>query len=464
MAADVPAATLSPTVGSAERTHLNHAQMFAISSMWFALSVLWGSLLTVIIPIQVEDVLRRSGLTEGQVEAQKAGFLGIVVAVGAIAALVLPPIVGSISDRATHRMGRRRPYVIGGVAATVVGLFGMIAPPNLIVYSIFYLLVQIGSNTAVAAYQGLIPDMVPATQRGHASGWMGMMTILGNIVGLMLGIIALQRANANDYLSFGQQAFAYGAILAILVGFLAITYWGVRETPLPETPPPRTFIELLKDLWIDPKEHPDFAWVWFTRLLVTMGFNSVQFFLVYFLQDAVGIPRDKVQDYAGYAFLGLLLAGAIASIIGGRISDQRGRKPLIYLAGGVMSGAAMAFIAYMLLGNVALPGPFAIGGFNTVFYCGVAFGIGYGIYQSVDWALGTDVLPSGDAEAAKEMGVWHIALVLPQSLATLISGGLLTWTAGMGLPPNERYSLIFGIPILYFVLGTILVRNVRGAR
>jgi MFS family permease len=178
----------------------------------------------------------------------------------------------------------------------------------------------------------------------------------------------------------------------------------------------------------------------------------------------VGIGRDEVQNYAGYAFLGLLLAGAIASIIGGWLSDWHGRKPLIYLAGGVMSGAALAFIAYMVLNNAALPGPFAIGGFNTVFYCGVAFGIGYGIYQSVDWALGTDVLPSGDAEAAKEMGVWHIALVLPQSLATLISGGLLTWTAGMGLSSNERYSLIFGIPIIYFVLGTILVRNVRGAR
>jgi len=99
-----------------------------------------------------------------------------------------------------------------------------------------------------------------------------------------------------------------------------------------------------------------------------------------------------------------------------------------------------------------------------VFYCGIGFGIGYGIYQAVDWALGTDVLPGGDESAAKDLGVWHIALVLPQSLATVLAGELLTATAAAGMSAGTRYSLVFAMSIFYFILGTILVRNVRGAR
>ena len=82
----------------------------------------------------------------------------------------------------------------------------------------------------------------------------------------------------------------------------------------------------------------------------------------------------------------------------------------------------------------------------------------------MDWALGTDVLPNKDTDAAKDLGVWHIAFVLPGSLATPLAGGLLTLAGSLGMDAASRYSLVFIMSILYFVLGTVLVRNVRKAR
>lgn len=51
-------------------------------------------------------------------------------------------------------------------------------------------------------------------------------------------------------------------------------------------------------------------------------------------------------------------------------------------------------------------------------------GIGFGAFQSVDFALVMDVLPE-EQEKAKDIAVWHQALVLPQALATPIGGLVL---------------------------------------
>jgi len=72
-----------------------------------------------------------------------------------------------------------------------------------------------------------------------------------------------------------------------------------------------------------------------------------------------------------------------------------------------------------------------------VLHCGIAFGLGYGIYQAVDWALGTDVLPHKD-QPAKDLGVWHISWVLPQSLATIIVIGRPYDSRRSGPGPSAR--------------------------
>lgn len=39
---------------------------------------------------------------------------------GPVTGLLVQPVVGTFSDRCRHRLGRRRPYIIGGLIATVV--------------------------------------------------------------------------------------------------------------------------------------------------------------------------------------------------------------------------------------------------------------------------------------------------------------------------------------------------------
>ncbi|QTR04583.1 MFS transporter, partial [Saccharothrix algeriensis] len=45
----------------------------------------------------------------------KERSLGLIVALGALVAVVANPLFGRLSDRTTSRFGRRRPWLIGGV-------------------------------------------------------------------------------------------------------------------------------------------------------------------------------------------------------------------------------------------------------------------------------------------------------------------------------------------------------------
>lgn len=409
-----------------------------MSLYWLAVNLHWSALLIAIIPRQVARMS-----PEGH-----AWLLSIILGSGAVVALVLPPFIGSYSDRCAHRWGRRRPFMVTG---TAVNLFGLAAlwlggeRGSVALYLLGYAVVQLGSNFATSAYAGVIPDIVPREQRGIASGWMAAMTQTGNILGAIGGGMLIQRDLAG---------WAYLTIGAVLVSLLVVTALAVREEPLREPPPRPRMIEVLRSLWIDPRKHPDFAWVWITRFLFTAGMWMVQPYMQYYLRDVIGSPRPA--EDAGRIIAVALVGAAVTGVLGGSVSDRIGRKRVVYAANGLMAAISIVFILVRSM--------------EAVYLTAVCYGLAFGAYYSVDWALGCDVLPRKE-EAGKDMGVWHIAMVLPQTLAPFLSGRILTM-AGTRMEPGwtEQHYLLGGYIGLFvcasilLALSALLIRNVRGVR
>jgi MFS family permease len=437
---------------------------FAISAYWFATNFLWGALLVIMLPKEIKMLF-----PEYRVPA-----LGYLFAFGAVVALFVPLIVGALSDRCMHRSGRRRPYIVGGVLINVVGLAlmwaavtfspvvhgdrndsaGKIAAtlfgsPTFLFFLLAYMVAQLGNNIASAAYSGIIPDLVPQDQRGTASGWMALMSQLGTLLGAVGSGILLGGA---------PEAIKYLVLSIVLTGVAAITIFGIRENPLPQKPDPISWSLYIRSLWIDPRRYPDFAWVWITRAFVMLGFYAVLPFINYYLIDVIRIPEKSVDQTASILIGVILITSSFSGVYGGVVSDRIGRKRVVYIANCTIAVMTIAFVFCT--------------SFWQVLIAGVFFGLGFGAYTSVDWALGTDVLPS-KKDAAKEMAVWHIAMTLPQSIAAPIAGFIIArfgFTVVHG--PEESivhytstgYGVTFALCAVLFGLGAFFLRNVRGVK
>lgn len=420
-------------IAMAEPRRLSLFSQIALSSYWLAYNFQWAALLAIVLPSQIAEIVGSE---------RKEVATGLVTAAGALLSLILTPVAGAISDRSRSRFGRRRPWVLVGTIATIAFLLALgtlESGANLGHYLLLYLALQIASNAAGGPYAALIPDLVPAPQRGAASGWMAIMTTVGTLAGVLAAGALTQ---PGHYLP---TAFTMAAVLSIATW---ITIAGVRETPRVPGGVDPPWRDLVRGFLPDRRAHRDFYWVLGTRTLVGMGIYSVFSFFQYFLADLVRVPDPERQ--ASYLIGVIIAAGLPTSLFAGVLSDRTGRKPLVYLSGAVMALASLAFIAAGASASMV-----------AIFAVAALFGVGYGAYQAVDWALAVDVLPPGE-NAAKDMGLWHVALVLPQVLAPALSGAVLAGMKPVSLLAG--YVTVFALTALWFVLGTVLVAKIKSAR
>src|SRR5436189_6032076 len=105
-------ASLSPPK-VAELRPVSLFEQININMFWIANNFHWQALLAIVIPSMVVKFLD---------PAQKDINLALVVIWGTLVAVAVNPLVGAISDYATFRMGRRRPFLIIGTIANVIVL------------------------------------------------------------------------------------------------------------------------------------------------------------------------------------------------------------------------------------------------------------------------------------------------------------------------------------------------------
>src|SRR6266849_421458 len=263
--------------GKRAPAHYGNLQHTALSAFWFGSNFLWIPLTTVLIQAQVDEVVPKGSQNTA---------IGVALGIGGLLAMTVPPIVGAWSDRLNTRWGRRRPIMVAGTLLTIPGLVILMAASNYPEIVIGYAIIQFFFNAAGAAYAGIIPDVVPAQQVGKASGFLATMTQLG--IGGGLGVTGV----------IGQSRVIYLVMGAVAALSLVPTVWAARTEGMQPIAPPvrRPLGESVRE-FLRPLHEGDFAWVIFTRLMVSSGITVVLYFLVNFFGDVVLGPHQDAAKF-----------------------------------------------------------------------------------------------------------------------------------------------------------------------
>jgi MFS family permease len=388
-----------------------------------------GTWLAVLTPIMVTLALRAQQLAPTGSEYG----LSLVLAVGALFALVSNPLVGWLSDHTTSAWGMRRPWLVGGAIGGVVALWIVSIAPSIAWLLVGWCLAQLAFNAVLAPLAALLPDHVPAERRGTVAGIISITTPLGQVGGTYL-----TKALAGDMSSM---LLVPGVICLLLVLLLAATLPDRRIAP--GHTDRAHWTTFLHTFWLHPRRAPDFAWVCTGRFFLILCMSFLTAYQPYFLMNRLGVAAEAVPEVVFRSTLVQAAGVVLAGLLAGRLSDLTHRRKPFVIGAGVACALGSWLIASAMSYEAFLTG-------MTV------FGIGLGAYLSVDFALVTDVLPNREDDAAKDLGLFNVASALPQSIAPAIASAILISTGS--------YTTVFVVAGLSGLLAGLAIAPVRRAR
>jgi MFS family permease len=375
-----------------------------LNALWLPLTFQDTALMTIAVP----------AATVRLAPANHVFVLSVLASIAALAAMIVPPLGGWLSDGLRRRGGSRRAFVAVGIAIDVVALITLSYSHTLASFATALVLATAGANVALCAYQALLPELVPRRHWGAVSGVRGATTLAGTVLGF-----AIAGAMPDPRLTF----LAAAAIMALgglsLLGIGDGVYDGEEHAHV--------------------RDWHDFLVVFAARTLVFFGLIMLQTFVLYFFRDVQKVGNPSAGT-ALYAFA--TIAGAAASSLYlGLLSDRVPRKIVTALAGAAM---AIATIGFALAPTLSWILPSA-----------VLFGIGFGGVISSGWALAMDAIPKL-RDVARDLGLWGIATLLPNVVAPLVGG----WLIGLFHGTRAGYQAVFGLSGFSFALASLAVLRV----
>lgn len=420
-----------------------------------------------------------------------------------MAALLAQAFWGILSDRTTSRLGRRRPYILGGTLVNLIfiGAIGLSAGlsgwTGFAFLFAMALLLQISSNAGQAAQQAIIPDLVPAEKRGRFSGFKALFEVplplilssqviariiaSGNLIGGVLFAIVvlvlsmllamlvreepLKQAQPFDWRPFGRLVLmtALFTIIILVVGegtkqfgnlltnvndvtLTLLLYGIVGIIGIAIAIALGVYASVRLSLGEAAKLNPSFTWWIVNRLAFLVGAVNISTFAVYFLQGRLGLVREKASGPAGNLLLVVGIMIVICSIASGWVSDRIGQKRTVAIAG-IIGAIGVA---------IALPLP----DLTYIYIGGLFIGIAAGMFYTANWALGTKLVPS--AEAGRYLGISNLAGAGAGAVGAYIGGPIADFfTARFPEIPGIGYVLLFAIYGALFLLSVAALVRVQ---
>lgn len=437
-------------------------------------------------------------------ETGKATFFGRLRLGTLMIALLVQAVMGLLSDRNSSRWGRRRPFIFTGtlldlVFITAIGFStGMQGDQGYIFLFAMAILLQISSNIAHSAQQGLIPDLIPDDKRGRFSGikaalelpvplllvsftiarligqnnlWGGLILAMAVlVVSMFLTMLVHEKPIAKPVETINWAPFLRLAAMTALFTLIilgmgeAINLTGDFVQSMPSTVVQATvlgiaglaamLLAVALGVWASirfslgeaARENPSFTWWVINRLAFLVGAINLSTFAVYFIQARLGFEREKAAQPASILLLIVGVFILISSMPSGWLADRFGHKRLVGLSGWT---AAFGTLVALLLPNLTM-----------IYIGGIFIGLATGIFFTANWSLGTSLVPR--AEAGRYLGISNLAGAGAGAVGAYIGGPIADFfTLHVTEIPGLGYVLLFTIYGVLFLFSALALTRVK---
>ncbi|MDD5398169.1 MAG: glycoside-pentoside-hexuronide (GPH):cation symporter [Dehalococcoidia bacterium] len=387
-----------------------------------------------------------------------AALAGIALIVGRIWDAFYDPVIGYISDRTVTRMGRRRPFMLGGVIPLFIAMIVMFTNPALIagagisqttlfIYAIVvYMILCTAYSTVNIPYSSLAPELTAdynerTSLNGYRFAFAAVGTLLG--AGLALPIVAIAPDKNLGFVLMGL-IFA-GVMLASAL----ITIFTVKEPT--ELKPAKTmgFLQTYAQVF---KNGP-YIVLLLAYILNLMAITIASATVIYYFKYI--LDAESSTTWAMLTLIGTAILFIPVSVV---LSKKLGKK-LVYGAGLVLM-AVMLLILFFCGQTQGVT--FTL---ITMFFMGIGFGFTYAIpYAMVADAIEYDYMRSGERREGAFFGFWTWGFKMGQALAVFLMGIMLEalgYVANVQPQPETAQlgiRLFMGpIPAIIFIIAAVIL-------
>jgi MFS family permease len=389
-------------------TRFRRRDHVAINALWVGVHFQDAALMSIIVPAMLLLLA----------PANHTYVLAVLSTVVAIATAILPPLAGVFSDRLRRRGGDRRIQTAVLLAIDAAALLGMAYASTIVDLGATTVIATVALMSGSVVYQVLVPEIVPRGHWGTAAGYRGAMTLVGTIVGLMLGALLPPREAL------------LGAAAGVVLSGLTLLF-------VPPSPP---FAATVRREVARVRDLHDLLVTLVARAWIVMGMTLLNTYVLYFFHDVLGVRNASVST--GLIAAAAMVGAVVSSVVAGIVSDKVDRRMVVCLSGLPMTLAAFGFALAPDL--------------RFVFLYALLFGLGYGGVFAVGWALALDSVPElGDV--ARDLGIWGTLSNLPMVIAPAIGAMIIS----RGATPSEGYRWLFATAGGCFLLGSLAVLAVR---
>ena len=479
---------------------LNYKRTLIIGFAFFSILMVWQAY-NFYCPLFLKTLLYDT-LVEKNATQYTEFIIGTIMALDNVLALFMLPIFGKLSDKTKTKYGKRMPYIILGMAATVI-IFPLMAVCYLLNATVGLIITMLVVLVIMNIYRSpavaLMPDVTPKPLRSTANGLINLVGYFGPIVITVVNMLPFLTFT-RDEMDPVKVLIPVAVVLVSLIIAMVVLITKINEPKILEEMKEDLELGEQLSLTIEKVEENkklsklDLRNMWILLVAVClwfMAFNAFETFnstystnyystyeeyvlteeefninngkldsdetkLIYYYEVSDGeyekayeytegttyyiIPKGKSgSSIASTGTIILTVSSVITFAVAGYFAIKFGRKTC------VLAGVGLLFIGCLLIYLLGTGKPSAI-----IYLYFVLLGIGWALINVNSYPMMVEMSSSGNI--GKYTGYYYTASMIAQSFTPILMGGIIAFVPSITLRHLFLYSSIMAVLAFVVIL------------